>query len=395
MLSFHVFWHLYPNQISPDGLTTGLDHVSTRLTTYNGSCIPLYGTLHGPITWWPGGPGTWPHKVNSYWYVADTPGPAILGLPSCKRLAVVKMNCAITVIQPDTKPPNPAPTSMATMVKPTAPPAAAKPIKSTDDLIKEFPDWFTGIGRFPGEYTITLCPDVHPIIHTPRKCPISLHPKVKKHLNKMECMGVISHVDQPMEWVSSITYILKANGKLHLCLDPCDLYEAICPDHHKMPTVEEVAHEFAHSCYFTKLDACHGYWSIVLDQESSLLTTFNSPSIRYCFLHLPFGLVCSQDIFQKKMDQILEECQGCIGIKDDITVHGHTEAEHNVHLWNIMHVACKYGLVFNPQKTHVKAPAVNFFGCLYDADGVHLAPIRSMLYTPYQCQQITPNSRSS
>ena len=31
----------------------------------------------------------------------------------------------------------------------------------------------------------------------------------------------------------------------------------------------------------------------------------------------------------------------------------------------------KYDLVFNPQKTHVKAPAINFFGCLYDANGVH------------------------
>ena len=39
-----------------------------------------------------------------------------------------------------------------------------------------------------------------------------------------------------------------------------------------------------------------------------------------------------------------------------------------------MHVNCKYGLVFNPQKTHVKAPAVNFFGCPYDADGVHPDP---------------------
>ena len=28
-------------------------------------------------------------------------------------------------------------------------------------------------------------------------------------------------------------------------------------------------------------------------------------------------------------------------------------------------------LVFNPQKTHMKAQAVNFFGCLYDVDGVH------------------------
>ena len=187
----------------------------------------------------------------------------------------------------------------------------------------------------------------------------------------MEHMEVITCVDQPTDWLLSVTYIQEANGELHLCLDPCDLNEAICHDHHKTLTVEEVTHEFPHSHYFTKMDAHHVYWSIVLDQESSLLTTFNSPFGRYPFLHLPFGLVCSQDIFQKKMDQILEECQGCIGIPDDITVHGCTKAEHNAHLQNLMHIACKYGLVFNPQKTHVKAPAVNFFGCLYDADGVH------------------------
>ena len=104
----------------------------------------------------------------------------------------------------------------------------------------------------------------------------------------------------------------------------------------------------------------------------SLLTTFNSPFGWYHFLCLSFGLICSQDIFQKKMDQILEECHGCIGIADDIT--GHTKAEHDAHLQNLLHVAHKYGLVFNPQKTHVKAPAVNFFSCLYDADGVHPDP---------------------
>ena len=208
----------------------------------------------------------------------------------------------------------------------------------------------------------------------PGKCPITLCPKVKEHLDKMECLGVITHVDKPTDWVSSITYIQKANGKLCLCLDPSDLNEAICHDHHKMPTVEEVAHEFAHSHFFTKLDTHHGYWSIILDQDSSLLTTFNSPFSRYCFLQLPFGLVCSLDIFQKKMDQILEECQGCIGIADDITMHGHTEAEHDTHLGDLMRIAHKYNLVFNPQKTHVKAQAVNFFGCLYNATGVHPDP---------------------
>ena len=74
------------------------------------------------------------------------------------------------------------------------------------------------------------------------------------------------------------------------------------------------------------------------------------------------------------MDQFLKECPGCIGIANDITVHGHTEAEHDAHLHNLMQVACKYGVVFKLQKTYVKAPAVNFFGCLYNANGVHLDP---------------------
>ena len=214
--------------------------------------------------------------------------------------------------------------------------------------MREFPDRFTGIDRFPGEHKIQLHPDAHLVIHAPQKCPITLHPKVKEHLAEMEALGVITHVDQPTDWVSSITYVQKANGELHLCLDLHDLNRAICHNHHKTSTVEEDTYEFASLQYFTKLGACHGYWSIVLDEESSLLTTFNSPFGRYRFLHLPLGLVCSQNISQKKMDQFLEECPGCIGIADDITVHGHTEAGHDSHLWNLMWVAHKHGVVFNP-----------------------------------------------
>ena len=97
VLPLCVFQCLYPDQISPAGLPTGLDHISTRLTAYNGSHIPLYGALCGPITWQPDCPGSQPHRVKSCWYVANTPGPAILGLPSSEKLAVMKTNCAITV----------------------------------------------------------------------------------------------------------------------------------------------------------------------------------------------------------------------------------------------------------------------------------------------------------
>ena len=52
----------------------------------------------------------------------DMPGPAILGLPSSEKLAVVKMNCAITVRQPSTHPP-----PVSTTAAITKPATAAKP----------------------------------------------------------------------------------------------------------------------------------------------------------------------------------------------------------------------------------------------------------------------------
>ena len=161
-----------------------------------------------------------------------------------------------------------------------------------------------------------------------------------------------------------------------------------------MPTVEEVAHKFVHSCYFTKLDAHHGYWSIILDQEPSLLMTFNSLFERYPFLQLPFGLVCSQDIFQKKMDQILEECQGCIRITDDITVHGHTKVEHDAHLQNLMQIAHKYDLVFNPQKHICRLKlSITLAASMMPMVSTQTQE-RSMPYMPYQRQQTSLNSLS-
>ena len=144
ILTLCVFRGLYPDQISPVGLPTGLDHINTRLTAYNISHIPLYGALRGPITWQPDHPGSQPHRVKSYWYIVDTPGPTILDLPSSEKLAVMKMNCAITARQPCTHP-APVSTTAATN-KPVTAPEAAKPIRSTDDLIKEYLDQFQGIG---------------------------------------------------------------------------------------------------------------------------------------------------------------------------------------------------------------------------------------------------------
>ncbi|KAL8620857.1 hypothetical protein ACOMHN_047028 [Nucella lapillus] len=121
---------------------------------------------------------------------------------------------------------------------------------------------------------------------------------------------------------------------------------------------------------FSKLDAKSGYWAVQLDKDSQLLTTFQSPFGRYCFQRLPFGLSVSQDIFQLKMDQILDQVEGAAGITDDIVVYAKSDEEHEKILRNLMDVAEKNGLMFNSEKCDIKANSITFFGMQYTADGV-------------------------
>ena len=125
---------------------------------------------------------------------------------------------------------------------------------------------------------------------------------------------------------------------------------------------------------FTKVDGTSSYLCIVLDYESSLLITFNTPWGRYRFICLPLGLTCAQDIFQWMMDQILECCEGAIGITDDVIIHGKDDEEHDQNLHRFLHVTCEHRLVFNGDKCEVKKDSVTFFNTVYDADGAHPDP---------------------
>ena len=152
----------------------------------------------------------------------------------------------------------------------------------------------------------------------------------------MLSLDVIRPVDEHTDWVSSIAYVIKPDSSLRICLDPKHLNEALKRNQHHIPTLEELTHRFSGATIFSKLDAKSGYWSVPLDAQNQLYTTFNTPFGRLCFKRLPFGLKTSEDVFQKAMDDILEGLPGVISIADDITVYGKDEREHDQNLHQLM-----------------------------------------------------------
>lgn len=124
-------------------------------------------------------------KTDAIFYVAEFTGPAICGLPTSCQLYLLELHCEVHV--GSHKKSFPA-------------------IKSKGDLQLLYPDRFEGIGKFEWEYHIGTDPDVPPMVHTPRKCPIHIKDDIKKELDEMVNLGVIKSVTETNDWVSSVAY---------------------------------------------------------------------------------------------------------------------------------------------------------------------------------------------
>ncbi|XP_072175145.1 uncharacterized protein [Diadema setosum] len=346
ILPLPIYRQMHPNNIDAKGnpVKDTLKKCQTIITGYNKNVIPHLGV----------------HTMNcryrdretaSDFYVVDTDGPAILGLPLCTELQLIIINGGMEQ-------------------------QLSCPIQNEEHLRSLYPDRFEGIGNFKGEHHIVIDKEVPPVVHPPRRCPINIKDNIQTEIDQMVELGVITQVQEPTDWVSSLVYVQKPNGKWRICLDPRDLNKAIKRSHTSMPTIDETRHRFEGATVFSTMDAKHGYLSVKLDEESSRLTTFNSPFGRYRFKRLPFGLSASQDVFQTKMNQILEGCSGVICMADDIAVVGKTVEEHDANLHNLMRVASKHGLVFNWNKCRIKQESIRFYGLVFDKHGAHPDPQR-------------------
>ena len=73
------------------------------------------------------------------------------------------------------------------------------------------------------------------------------------------------------------------------------------------------------------------------------------------------------------MEQVLEDCEGAIGISV-ICVYGRTTAEHDRNLRKTMDTARRYSLVFIKDKCKIRQKEIKFYSLFGDENGSHPDP---------------------
>ena len=122
---------------------------------------------------------------------------------------------------------------------------------------------------------------------------------------------------------------------------------------------------------YTKLDLSHAYQQVVLDEESRKLITINTSKGLFEYERLPYGVSSSPGIFQRIMEQLLQNIPMTVVYLDDFLVTGKTPEEHDRNLEIVLSRLQEAGLHLRREKCTFRQTSCKYLGHEIDAEGIH------------------------
>ena len=250
-----------------------------------------------------------------------------------------------------------------------------QPLTSLDEIKVQYKDIFEGIGTFPGKpYHINIDPSVPP------KClpcwpePVHQQDEFKKQLDEMLQAGIIAEVHEATPWINSfmiVESVKDGKRKLQICLDPKPINKAIMREPYVTRTPDDVYHLLADAKHITVIDFKKSFWQFPLDEESSYLTTFNTPFGCYRYLRMPFGTNVTGDCHQHGIDAKYGKLKNVIGIADDLLIWGNEPdgSDHYKAFQAVLDTTRQNNLKLNIDKIQYHHKKVIFFGETYTVNG--------------------------
>ncbi|XP_053374880.1 uncharacterized protein K02A2.6-like [Mercenaria mercenaria] len=211
---------------------------------------------------------------------------------------------------------------------------------------------------------------IEPVVQSVRRIPFSLREKLEKKLLELENNDIIERVNSPSRWVSPVVVVPKGDDDIRLVIDIRRSNTAAKRVRHPIPTVDEVLYDLNGSTVYSKLDISNAYHQLELHPDSREVTTFITHVGMFRYKRLLQGVSCASEMFQKVLEQVLQNCPGTRNIMDDIIVHAPTKDEHQKCLENVLRVLHEKGFTLNSSKCQFEMSKVTFMGNVLSEHGV-------------------------
>ena len=164
-------------------------------------------------------------------------------------------------------------------------------------------------------------------------------------------------------------------GKSRMVYNYKRLNDNTVEDGYTIPSKEILINRFQNAKWFSKFDLKSGFHQVKMEPESIKWTTFSYSEGLYEWHVMPFGLKNAPAIFQRKMNNIFNDCKTftCVYIHD-ILVFSKTKEDHYLHLKQVLYKLERYGLIISKGKMEICKNFIEFLGTEIGNGTIKLQP---------------------
>ena len=165
--------------------------------------------------------------------------------------------------------------------------------------------------------------------------PVKQHPyrmdPVKKQYLREEVQYLLDNdfiEPSQSEWSSPCILVPKPDGTFRMCTDYRKVNSVTKTDTFPIPRIDDCIDNIGHAKYVTKFDLLKGFWQIPLTDRAKEISAFVTPDGLYQYKVMPFGMKNSPATFQRLVNSLISNLDGCKAYIDDAIIFSEEWQQH-------------------------------------------------------------------
>ena len=199
--------------------------------------------------------------------------------------------------------------------------------------------------------------------------PIKQHPyrvsPMKKELLDKEVQYMLKNdiiEESQSNWSSPCILVPKHDGGFRFCTDFRKVNDKTKSDSFPIPRIADCIDQIGNAKFVSTFDMLKGYWQIPLTQRAREISAFVTPSGLYQYKVMPFGMKNAPATFQRMVNKLVRDIDGCEGYIDDVVIFSDNWSDHIRQIKCFFQIMREAKLTINLMKSEFGKATVKYLG---------------------------------
>ena len=199
--------------------------------------------------------------------------------------------------------------------------------------------------------------------------PIKQHPyrvsPMKKELLDKEVQYMLENdiiEESQSNWSSPCILVPKHDGGFRFCTDFRKVNDKTKSDSFPIPRIADCIDQIGNAKFVSTFDMLKGYWQVPLTQRAREISAFVTPSGLYQYKVMPFGMKNAPATFQRMVNKLVRDIDGCEGYIDDVVIFSDNWSDHIRQIERFFQIMREAKLTINLMKSEFGKATVKYLG---------------------------------